>query len=166
MSSVASNEPGTDGAFDLDPEGVGLSWQPSAGATQYDVHFGTTDPPPYWLPNLNITSISAGTLEPNTTYYWRVYAKNNCGYVSEGPVMFFTTGGFQAPEINVTVEGGNLEDGGSYTFEEDDFVIIGEVQKPEITVYISRENLNKSYQLELKESFLPKIVESVEKPPF
>lgn len=56
--------------------------------------------------------------------------------------------------------------GGGYSFDEDETVITGEVQKPEITVVISRENLNKSYQLELKESFLPKIIQSVEKAPF
>jgi hypothetical protein len=50
------------------------------------------------------------------------------------------------------------------TFEE--LVIEGEVQKPEITVVISRENLNKAYLIELKESFLHKILESVRKPPF
>ena len=49
-------------------------------------------------------------------------------------------------------------------FEE--FVIEGEIQKPEITVVISRENLNKSYVVELKESFLDKILESLRKPPF
>ena len=50
------------------------------------------------------------------------------------------------------------------TFEE--LVIEGEVQKPEITVVISRENLNKAYIIELKESFLHKILESVRKAPF
>lgn len=45
-------------------------------------------------------------------------------------------------------------------------VVEGEVQKPEIAVFITRQNLNKAYELELKESFLPKIVESVEKAPF
>lgn len=54
----------------------------------------------------------------------------------------------------------------SYGFEDDDLVIVGEVQKPEVTVVISRENLNKAYQLELKESFLPKVVEAVKKAPF
>lgn len=54
----------------------------------------------------------------------------------------------------------------AYSFEDDDLVIVGEVQKPEVTVVISRENLNKSYELELKESFVPKIVESVKKAPF
>jgi hypothetical protein len=56
---------------------------------------------------------------------------------------------------------------GGYRFDEDKpFEIIGEVQKPEVAVFISRQNLNKQYDLELKESFLPKIVESVEHPPF
>lgn len=46
-------------------------------------------------------------------------------------------------------------------------VIEGEIQKPEIAVFISRQNLNKAYELTpLKESFLPKIIEAVKKPPF
>lgn len=48
----------------------------------------------------------------------------------------------------------------------DEFVVVGEVLKPEITVVISRENLNKAYDLVLEESFLDKIVESVEREPF
>ncbi len=45
-------------------------------------------------------------------------------------------------------------------------VIEGEIQKPEVAVYITRQNLNKAYDLELKESFLLKIVDALEKPPF
>lgn len=52
------------------------------------------------------------------------------------------------------------------TFEDGAAVITGEVLKPEITVVMSRENLNKAYNLELKESFLQKIIDSVEQPPF
>jgi hypothetical protein len=52
------------------------------------------------------------------------------------------------------------------SFEDGAAVITGEVLKPEITVVMSRENLNKSYDLELKESFLQKIIESVKHPPF
>jgi len=48
----------------------------------------------------------------------------------------------------------------------DEFVVTGEVLKPEITVVISRENLNKAYELKLDESFLDKIVKSVTLPPF
>jgi hypothetical protein len=53
---------------------------------------------------------------------------------------------------------------GSMTFE--DFVIEGEVLKPEVTIVISRENLNKPYFLELKESFLQKIIDALEHHPF
>jgi hypothetical protein len=56
--------------------------------------------------------------------------------------------------------------GGGAAPTAEEFVVIGEVLKPEITVVISRENLNKAYELELDESFLDKIVESVEHAPF
>ena len=49
-------------------------------------------------------------------------------------------------------------------FEEEQ--ITGKVQKPEITIFITRQNLNTEYDLELRRSFIPKIVESVEKKPF
>lgn len=45
-------------------------------------------------------------------------------------------------------------------------VIKGEYLKPEITVIISRENLNKVYELVLDENFLDKITESVRHEPF
>jgi hypothetical protein len=45
-------------------------------------------------------------------------------------------------------------------------VIEGEVQKPEITIFITRQNLGTEYVLELTESFIPKIIKSVEKKPF
>lgn len=41
-----------------------------------------------------------------------------------------------------------------------------EIKKPEIPIFMNRENLNTDYRLVLKESFLPKIVESIEKKPF
>ena len=44
--------------------------------------------------------------------------------------------------------------------------ITGEVQKPEITILISRENLDTNYELTLRESFVPRIIESVERRPF
>jgi hypothetical protein len=40
------------------------------------------------------------------------------------------------------------------------------IKKPEIPIFMNRENLNTDYRLVLKESFLPKIVESIEKKPF
>ena len=44
--------------------------------------------------------------------------------------------------------------------------IVGKIQKPEIEIYITKQNLTPKYALELRESFLPKIVQSVEKKPF
>ncbi len=56
-------------------------------------------------------------------------------------------------------------------FAAKEFVIKGddikaEVQKPEITILISRQNLTPKYVLDLKESFLPKIIDSVNEKPF
>lgn len=48
----------------------------------------------------------------------------------------------------------------------DGFVITGEEHRPDFTVLIDRENLSKAYEMELKESFLPKIEKALEKPPF
>ena len=42
----------------------------------------------------------------------------------------------------------------------------GRVQKPVIDIFMSRQNLHADYKLELRESFLPKIIKSVEKKPF
>ena len=57
-------------------------------------------------------------------------------------------------------------DADELAFEDGAAVITGEVLKPEVTVVIARENLNKNYELDLKESFLDKIIDSVEQPPF
>jgi hypothetical protein len=45
-------------------------------------------------------------------------------------------------------------------------VIKGEVQKPTVTLFVSRQNINTDATLELRESFVPRIIESVEKKPF
>jgi hypothetical protein len=50
--------------------------------------------------------------------------------------------------------------------EEDGFVILGKEHLPDFTVLIDRENLSKAYDLELKESFLPKIIKAVQNDPF
>lgn len=44
--------------------------------------------------------------------------------------------------------------------------IVGEIQKPEIMVFISRKNLDSGYELVLRESFVPRIIESVDSKPF
>lgn len=49
---------------------------------------------------------------------------------------------------------------------DDLFVIEGKIQRPEVVVVIRRENLDKEFELELRESFLRKIVDALSQPPF
>jgi len=48
----------------------------------------------------------------------------------------------------------------------EDEVIRGEVQKPSVQILIARQDLSSADQLELQESFIPRIVKSVESKPF
>jgi M6 family metalloprotease-like protein len=57
-----------------------LSWAASAGASSYDVYFGTDQNPPL-LGNQVETSKSV-TVTTGTSYFWRVVAKNACGETS------------------------------------------------------------------------------------
>jgi hypothetical protein len=45
-------------------------------------------------------------------------------------------------------------------------IITGRVQKPEVNVVIGRDNLNKGFTIQLTESFLDRIRQSVTRPPF
>lgn len=63
-------------------------------------------------------------------------------------------------------EGEEEPTGEELQFDDDLFVIKGEVQKPEVVVWISRENLNKGFEVILRESFVDKIVESLYETPF
>lgn len=45
-------------------------------------------------------------------------------------------------------------------------LIEGQVLAPEVTIFVARDNLLKNYNIVFEESFLHKIVESIEEPPF
>ena len=49
--------------------------------------------------------------------------------------------------------------------EEEGFLIETERQKPEVFITISLNSAGKAYELELRESFIPKILESMKKSP-
>jgi len=66
-----------------------LSWASAAGATSYDVYFGTTSPGAF-VGNQSGTSYNPGTLNYSTTYYWRIDSKNSAG-TTTGQVWNFTT---------------------------------------------------------------------------
>ena len=47
----------------------------------------------------------------------------------------------------------------------DDIEIKGQVQKPEIFLSLRKGDTSKAYELELRESFIPKILETMKKEP-
>ena len=84
FSNISPSNGGTEVSFDAD-----LDWEDSQGAASYDVHFGTSSPPPY-VTTVSESSYDPGPLNSGTTYYWMVVAKNNCGDFA-GEEWSFTT---------------------------------------------------------------------------
>ena len=74
-----------------------LSWLTASGATQYDVYFGTSSNPPLYT-NTGETSLDVSSLSLNTTYYWKVVAKNTCGNTADSSgTWHFRTGACGSP---------------------------------------------------------------------
>lgn len=92
----ATNPTPPDGATDQ-ATALFLGWSNGGGATNYDVFFGTspTPGPPEFRGNVTGISYNPGALLDNTTYYWRIDARNSSG-ITTGPVWSFTT----APPAN------------------------------------------------------------------
>lgn len=67
-----------------------MSWR-AAGATSYDVRFGTSATPPPVSADQTQAWYVPPTLTPSTTYYWQIIAHNASGSMA-GPVWTFTTG--------------------------------------------------------------------------
>jgi hypothetical protein len=66
-----------------------LDWSDVAGATSYDVHFGTNTSPPL-LGHSSASNFALDTLAYSTTYYWQIVAQTGVAPVA-GPVWSFTT---------------------------------------------------------------------------
>ena len=74
-----------------------LTWAASAGASTYDVAFGTTSPPPLVLTGQAATSYTPpAALAYAKKYYWRITARGPGGSKA-GPVWSFTTIAESAP---------------------------------------------------------------------
>jgi hypothetical protein len=86
----ASNPSPADTATDVSPY-ADLSWTAGSGATSHDVYFGTSSPGSS-QGNQTETTFDPGTMDPNTTYYWRIDEINTVG-TTTGAVWSFTTGG-------------------------------------------------------------------------
>ncbi len=79
-----------------------LTWESSTGANSYDLYFGTSSNPPF-VGNVIDTSYTLPALNPNTTYYWKIIAKNNCGHSTSGLLWSFTTvPGIPAPPVLIS----------------------------------------------------------------
>jgi len=71
-----------------------LSWtggDPDGDPVSYDVYFGTTNPPPLVVNNQTSESFPPGTMEYNTTYFWKIIAWDNSSESNESTIWDFTT---------------------------------------------------------------------------
>lgn len=66
-----------------------LDWDASAGATGYDVYFGASSPAGIVLSDTATTSYDA-SLDYDTTYYWKICAKNTGGQGCTSEISFTT----------------------------------------------------------------------------
>ncbi len=62
----------------VNPTSMQVSWALSAGASNFDLYLGTTNPPNFFINSTNnsYTFSPANPLQPSTTYYWYAVAKN------------------------------------------------------------------------------------------
>ena len=81
-----------------------VNWNATAGATSYDVHFGTTSPPPL-ATNTAGTSYTPETLSAGTVYYWQVVARNGNGSTASALWSFTTQ--VSAPPAPVLISPAN-----------------------------------------------------------
>jgi len=77
------------------PVNADLSWtggDPDPGDTvTYDVYFGTVSPPPKVSSNLTDTTYDTGTMEYDTTYYWKIISWDDHNATNASPLWNFNT---------------------------------------------------------------------------
>jgi hypothetical protein len=95
-----------DGAVGLGTSGAKLTWYGGPWAHVYDIYFGTSPSPPLFAANQALgpsryttsnQSFTLPTLQPGTTYYWKVVSKTMAGLARSGSVRRFTTTGSAPP---------------------------------------------------------------------
>ncbi len=89
-----------------DPTTITLQWQAPAGATGYIIQYansynGVLAQPQIDSPNVFNTqyTFTAGVLQPNTVYYWRVLAFGSGGWSLPSEIWNFRTAGSPSQEI-------------------------------------------------------------------
>ena len=112
------------------PTTVTLQWEGGPWSHKYDIYFGTAASPPLLVANATTTqsgaqpgeplletgSVDDGvketykvqtTLQPNTTYFWRVVGKTMANQTANGPTWSFTTQGTASPTPTPTPNPGS-----------------------------------------------------------
>ena len=82
-----------DGEKDVKAE-LTLKWEskdPDGDEVRYDLYFGTSSNPPLLARDLKFGEYKVAGLSWDTTYYWKVIAKDNLGAIREGALVKFTT---------------------------------------------------------------------------
>jgi len=112
------------GATGVATSGVSLKWNGGLWAHIYDIYFGTTPNPPLLEADKKLgpsqystdyRSYALPTLQPGTTYYWKIVSKTMAYVTAAGPVWSFTTAGTAPgntpPAVSITAPA----NGASYT---------------------------------------------------
>lgn len=97
---------------------INLSWDctdPDGDMILYTLYFGTTNPPELYRTAHAQTSFNPGPLVYQTTYYWKILARDSKGNTTEGPIWSFSTLNLNFGEITdsrdgqkyTTIEAGN-----------------------------------------------------------
>jgi len=71
-----------------------LSWtgtDPDGDIVTYDMYFGTTSSPPKIVSQQSTSSFTPGTLQNQTTYYWKIVSWDNFGANNTSSLWSFTT---------------------------------------------------------------------------
>jgi hypothetical protein len=113
-----SNPYPEDGATNV-PIDVILRWKcsdPDGDRVTFDVYFGTTSPLPKVVSNWSKHSYDPGTLDFNTTYYWKIVAWDYYGASTEGPIWNFTTRGNRPPNAPIITGKTNGKVGVEYQY--------------------------------------------------
>jgi hypothetical protein len=76
---------------------------PDGDPVTYDLYFGKANPPLLIACNITDTIYVPGFMEYNTTYYWRIVARDNHNASTEGPLWWFKTP--KPPKPDLSCEG-------------------------------------------------------------
>ncbi len=83
----------------VDPNGVGLSWEIGIDAYLHDIYFGTdkavveANDASVFIGSTALNRYEPGTLEKETTYYWRIDEHTTVGKLNKGNIWTFATSG-------------------------------------------------------------------------